>query len=129
MSEIICRGCSWKPYGGSCLIWKYLSPEICRLLKEDSDRTPLRTYQSPQLESVNVVRVLCGFDYSTDPEIEPTGIHYKYSKVKSVMKVGEWITISSIQITREEYEVFIKEEEENKNKVTLSQFTPPPNPW
>ena len=129
MSEDVCRDCSWKPFGGSCLVWKYLSPEICKQIKEEIDKIPIRGYQSPPLESVNVVRVLCGFDYSVDPEIEPTGTYYKYSKVKSVMRVKEWITISSIQITKEEYEAFIKEEEENKNKVTLSQFTPPSNPW
>ena len=109
MTEDVCRNCSWKSFGAGCVLWKYLSPEICRLLKEDSDRIPLRTYQSPPLESVNVVRILCGFDYSSDPEIKPTGTYYKYSKITSVMNNRYWIIKSRESITEKEYNDFNKE--------------------
>lgn len=129
MSEEICSGCGWKTADTGCVLWKYLNPEICKELKEDLDKIILRAYQSPPLESVNVVRVLCGFDYSVDPEIEPTGTYYKYSEIKSVMRCGEMTIQSRRSITKGEYEASIKEEEKKKKKTTLSQFTVSHNPW
>lgn len=111
MIEEVCMGCGWKTSGGACLMWKYISPEICKQLNDEIDNIPLRAHQSLPLESVNVIRVLCGFNYSADPEIKPTGTYYKYSKIHSIMKGGEWITISRESITRGEYEAFLKDSE------------------
>ena len=109
MSEEICRGCVWKPSGGSCLVWKYMTPEICKEVKDEIANMPLRFAQSIPREYVNVVKVLCGFDYSADPEIKPTGTYYKYSKIESVLRDGILIK-SSTPITEQEYEAFIREE-------------------
>lgn len=127
MSEDICSGCGAHPIGGSCLFWKYISKEICEKFRKEFEETPTRTYQSSPSEFVCVVRILCGFDYSVDPEIKPTGTHYKYSKITSTIKNRAWMIKSTQSITREEYENFIKEK--NKKRTTLSKFVPPHNPW
>jgi len=31
----VCQGCAWKPYKQSCLLWKYLTPELCKEIREE----------------------------------------------------------------------------------------------
>ena len=107
-SENICSGCGFHPIGGACLMWKYINKEICEQFRKEIDEVPIRTYQSPSPEFTCVVRVLCGFDYSVDPKIIPTGTYYKYSKITSMLINGLFMIKSKQSITKEEYEDFIK---------------------
>lgn len=124
LEEDICVGCCWRPMGGSCLLWKYRTPEACRAVKEDLKNWKPSGYHSQPEISVSIHRVLSQWDYKTRFK------SYKYYRITSIVDMNGYRIVSTKPATEGEWLAFVKKEKEKEKQPPPSlEECPPPNHW
>lgn len=132
----ICAGCVWKPFSGSCLIWRYRTPDICRAIKKMLESEPFNSVESPVKEFVGYMKVMIKYDHKTKEK------EYKYVRIKSVIDHDGFKVVSIRRSTERRYDDYIRkkkkqdwyesevyhEKEIHKQMVHLD-WIPPCNPW
>jgi len=120
----ICIGCCWRPMGGSCLLWKYRSPDICKIIKEEFDKWEPNGYQSPPEISVSIIRVLSQWDFNTKFK------GYNYYRITSIVDINGYRIKSIKPATKAEWLAYLQKEKEKENLPRPSlEECPPPNHW
>ena len=104
--RVVPEDCIVCPFSPCC--YKYIKPEICKLLKDEIDEEVEKRgfYQSPPEESIDIFRVLSVWDWKNGYK------EYVYKKVKSVVGIGGYYVVSVEPATKEEWENFQLQEEE-----------------